>query len=379
MIELTKCRAGFYYYFTATAQYILKKEGNQWAFYKTVKGEIDGKALIVARTLTLLKESLINFVDSEIDTQDNEPKIEPQSHNQETTEATVTSEVEPVDFEIDSDLLNSEQNDHSSEQNDQDLANEAIKAVIQAGEEYLKHLIANENSEQNEPDGDDLHYPPEIDSPDPDFDHDSPEIDYPDYSLMVAQVKKDIAEGEFIHKIPHYLKLLQVTREQFDDFVIPDVDFSIDNEEWDEEFYDISYEIDEKAVLNRLSQLYRKDDYQALLDKFKEDNPHFTILESKFFTVPYWHLKESKVMIFGYGGDGDKWGIFSVISFTKDRTNHIYDGCYEQCRIVYREYCEEVGKFSFASEPPKDPILEAYKQELSSDGRLITRKQLALF
>lgn len=538
-IELTKCRAGFYYYFTATAQYLVKKEGNQWAFYKTVKGEIDGEALIVARTLALLKEALINFVDSEIDTQDNEPKIEDHSI---TSEATVTSEVEPVDseidsnswftisnkhcyedevvetyrdycialaipnggicgitiwnedkslveavdteeydkycdedwhieqaklrinqilspanqlnlftepvdFEIDSNDFSSEQNEHSSEhlewsdfhqaylsvatgeviislEHNQDISkateivevqqltsNSVEEQITQnfndnepdgdsylpieqmeftkrsklCREDYDKYLeLYPETQLQNEPDGDDLHYPPEIDSPDPDFDHDTPEVDYPDYSLMVAQVKKDIAEDEFLHKIPHYLKLLQVTREEFDSFVIADVDFDkIGDEDWmdenDESLYDITYEIDEKAVLNRLSQLYEKTDYQALLDKFKEENPHFTILESKFFTVPYWHLTEQKLLIFGYGGDGNKFHCYSVISFTKTRTNHIFDGNYQQSRLIYQEYCGNTANFKVYPPRQKDPILERYKQELTPDYRVFTRKQLALF
>lgn len=259
-IDLTKCRAGFYYYFTATAQYILTKEGNQWALYNAVQGAIKGDAIATSRCLSNLKAMLAEYlyhqeldaVDSEIDTQDNEPKIEDHSI---TSEATVTSEVEPVDSEID--------------------------------------------SNDNEPDGDDLHYPSEIDTPDPDFDHDTLEVDYPDYQL--------------------------------------------------------------------------------LLDKFKEENPHFTVLESKFFTVPYWHLTEQKLLIFGYGGEGNKWNVFSVISFTTNRTNHIFDGNYQQSRLIYQEYCGNTANFKVYPPRQKDPILERYKQELTPDYRVFTRKQLALF
>ena len=282
-------------------------------------------------------------------------------------------EVEPVDSKIDS--------------TNHEASNELITTVDCVNHETSQTTHSEQNdhsSEQNEPDGDDRFYPSEIDSPDPDFDHDTSEIDYPDYSLMVAQVKKDIAEGEFLHKIPHYLKLLQVTREEFDSFVIADVDFDkIGDEDWmdenDELLYDISYEIDEQAVLNRLSQLYEKTDYQALLGKFKEENPHFTVLESKFFTVPIWHLTEQKLLIFGYGGEGNKWNVFSVISFTESRTNHIFDGNYQQSRLIYREYCGNTANFKVYPPREKDPILERYKHELTSDYRLLTKKQLTLF
>lgn len=146
---------------------------------------------------------------------------------------------------------------------------------------------------------------PEIDTPEPDFEGYPQEIDYPDYgedyglcselmigadeqmigandqsvdfeidskeltsnsvesqitenindkfSSIVSEVRKDIAENKFLEKFLHYMDLLKVDRENFEDFLIYDLSIL------DKGFFDpltMDYQVNDAKVFDRLFELY---------------------------------------------------------------------------------------------------------------------------
>ena len=153
------------------------------------------------------------------------------------------------------------------------------------GKSKGNYIVATEEKPEPTPsvvypeiDTPDFDYPVEIDYPDYDTDYGlcsesmfgandqsndqsvDLEIDSLDFESIVDEVKKDIASQKFLDKSQHYMELLKVDRQEFDDYLIYEFDaeelIGTDDEEL---IFDMDVKVDEVRVFDRLFSLYCQD------------------------------------------------------------------------------------------------------------------------
>lgn len=133
------------------------------------------------------------------------------------------------------------------------------------------YIVANEPGPETnpdtstEPDFDD--YPVEIDYPDYDQDYGVMasvdfETDSNDFESIVREVREDIANDNFLCRVPYYMELLKVDRAEFDEFI--NYEFTHQEmeemiESGDEPLWEMEVKVNEVKVFERLFSLYCQD------------------------------------------------------------------------------------------------------------------------
>lgn len=128
--------------------------------------------------------------------------------------------------------------------------------------------------------------------------------------------------------------------------------------------------IEDNTEPNFHDELSEEDNHLLFRSFFQTDNPHESIIASKFFKIT------KTLIVFGFSPLGNFYNKYSLWNYEDRRTNLIEIGKKEKIKKTY----EEFDKYFVKIQPRKIPsYLLEYKDKLNSDGNLIIKPQLNLF